>query len=95
VNDTIRIGIIGASPIGGGRASHVPAIEATPGLELTAVGARGRDSAVAAARGFGVAKAYGDTDDLLADTDIDLIAVVTSVPGHHDLILAALAAAST
>jgi len=39
-----------------------------------------------------VAKAYGDTDDLVADPDVDLVAVVTSVPGHHQLILAALAA---
>ncbi len=39
-----------------------------------------------------MAKAYGDTDDLVADPDVDLVAVVTSVPGHHQLILAALAA---
>lgn len=54
--------------------------------------ARSQHSADAAARGFGVAKAYGSTDDLIADPDIDLVAVVTSVPGHHQLILASLAA---
>lgn len=93
MTDSVRIGIIGAKPDRGwASVSHVPAIQATPGVELTAVGARGQDSADAAAQGFGVAKAYGDTDELVADPEVDLVAVVTSVPGHHDLILAALAA---
>ncbi len=93
MSDTVRIGIIGAKPDQGwASVSHIPAIAATPGLQLAAVAARSQDSADAAARGFGVAKAYGSTDDLIADPDIDLVAVVTSVPGHHDLILASLAA---
>jgi len=89
----VRIGIIGAKPRQGWASiSHVPAIEATPGVELTAVAARSQDSADSAAKGFGVAKAYGDTNDLINDPEVDLVAVVTSVAGHHDLILAALAA---
>lgn len=93
MSETIRIGIIGAAPgRGWASISHVPAIAATPGLELTAVGARSQDSADAAARGFGVGKAYGSTEDLLADPEIDLVAVVTSVSGHHDLVLGAIAA---
>ncbi len=73
MNETIRIGISGTKPDRGWASiSHVPAIEATPGLELTAVGARSQESADAAARGFGVAKAYGDTDALIADPDVDL-----------------------
>lgn len=93
MSDTVRIGVIGAKPDQGwASVSHIPAIAATPGLQLAAVAARSQDSADAAARGFGVAKAYGSTDDLIADPDIDLVAVVTSVPGHHDLILASLAA---
>lgn len=93
MGETIRIGIIGAKPDRGwASVSHVPAIRAIPGLELTAVGARGQDGADAAARGFGVVKAYGNTDDLLADPEIDLVVVATSVSGHHDLVLGAIAA---
>ncbi len=41
MNETIRIDISGTKPDRGWASiSHVPAIEATPGLELTAVGAR-------------------------------------------------------
>lgn len=93
MGETIRIGIIGAKPERGWASiSHVPAIQAVPDLELTAVGARSQDSADAAARGFGVAKAYGTTEDLLADPEIDLVAVATSVSGHHDLVLGVIAA---
>ncbi len=89
----LRVGMIGASPDGGwARESHVPAVQALPGLELAAVAGRTQRSADAAARAFGVRRAYGDAADLFRDPDIDLVTVAVTLPAHRALLLAALAA---
>ncbi len=89
----LRVGLIGANPDGGwARESHVPAIQGLPGLELAAVAGKTQQAADAAARVFGVAKAYGDTADLFGDLDIDVITIAVTLPAHHELLLAALAA---
>lgn len=90
---TVRVGLIGANPDGGwARESHVPALQALEGLELAAVAGKTQRSADAAARAFGVDKAYGDAADLFCDPDIDLVTVAVTLPAHRDLVLAAVAA---
>ncbi|MDG4821717.1 Gfo/Idh/MocA family oxidoreductase [Asanoa sp. WMMD1127] len=85
------VGLIGVNASRGwARASHVPAIQGLRGLRLAAVATRSQDSADAAARAFGVERAYGDAAALIADQTVDVVAVATSVPAHHDLITAAV-----
>ena len=89
----LRIGIIGANAERGwARESHIPAVQKLAGLELAAVASKGRTAADAAAKAFQVGKAYGDARELIEDPDIDLVTVAVTLPAHHELILAALAA---
>lgn len=93
MNRILRVGIIGANADRGwARESHVPAVQHLAGLELAAVANRDQETADAAARAFGVGKAYGCADDLLRDPDIDIVAVAVTLRGHRDLVLGALAA---
>ncbi len=87
----LRVGLIGANAsYGWGKAAHVPAIVAAPGVTLHAVASRSRDGAEAAARAFGAKFAFDDADDLLASPDVDLVAVAVRAPAHRDLVLAAI-----
>ena len=53
--DKIRVGIIGASPHRGfASIAHIPALQALPGLEITAVCTTRQESADATARHFGI-----------------------------------------
>ncbi len=90
---SLRVGIIGASAERGwAKESHVPAVQKLAGLELTAVATGSQPSADAAAKAFGAKKGYGSAKDLIADPDVDLVAVAVKVPDHRELVLAALAA---
>jgi predicted dehydrogenase len=89
----LKVGIIGVNTSGGWAAeAHVPAVQAVDGLHLAAVAAGSQAAADEAARAFGVEKAYGDGLALIADPGIDVVTVATRVPGHRDLLLAAMAA---
>lgn len=89
----LKVGIIGVNTSGGWAAeAHIPAVQAVDGLHLTAVAAGSQVAADEAAQAFGLAKAYGNGLALIADPDIDVVTVATRVPGHRDLLLAALAA---
>ncbi len=90
---TLWVGIIGANAERGwARESHVPAVQGLNGLELAAVANKGQKAADAAARAFGVEKAYGNVADLFRDPDIDLVTVAVTLPAHRELILDSLAA---
>ncbi|MGI5350909.1 Gfo/Idh/MocA family protein [Streptomyces sp. CA-250714] len=89
----IRVGIIGASPDRGWAArAHVPALEALPEYELTAVGTSRTESAEAAARQFGAAHAFTDARQLAEHPEVDLVVITVKVPAHAELVEAALAA---
>jgi predicted dehydrogenase len=89
----LRIGIIGAdTQASWAGASHIPAIQAHPGLTLTAVATRREDSARAAAEAFGAVRWYADPYALIADEEIDVVTVAVKVPAHRPLVLAALKA---
>ena len=93
VNDSrLRVGMIGLNVEGNGWAAeaHAPAVQAVRGLDLAAVATRKQESADSAAARFGIPKAYGDPLRLIADPDIDVVAVVSPVPTHRELLLAAL-----
>ena len=89
----LRVGLVGTSPHGGwARESHVPALQALPGMQLAAVAGRTQATADEASRAFGVPKAYGDFEAMCRDPAIDVITVAATLPSHRELLLPALAA---
>ena len=90
----LRVGVIGANPNRGwAKESHIPALRSLEDVQLAAVATTSRASADAAAVAFGVGAAYDDPLALIVASDIDVVSVCVRVPYHHDLVLAALAAA--
>ncbi|MEC3914745.1 Gfo/Idh/MocA family protein [Nocardia sp. CDC160] len=93
MSDTIRVGIIGASPDRGWASrAHIPALNALPDFALTAVGTSRRESAEQAARLFGAEHAFTDARELAEHPEVDLVVITVKVPAHAELIRAALAA---
>jgi predicted dehydrogenase len=86
----LRIGVLGAARIA--PSAIIKPAGASPDVQVTAVAARDRSRADAFATKHGVAKAYGDYAELLADPEID--AVYNPLPNglHGRWTLAALAA---
>jgi predicted dehydrogenase len=91
--DRIRLGLIGASVRGTWSArSHLPAVQASPYVELTAVCTTKADSAEAARRAYGARLAFDDYRAMIASPEIDAVAVVVRVPSHYAPTKAALEA---
>jgi predicted dehydrogenase len=92
----IRVGIVGATVTPGGSGwganAHVPALNALPDFELKAVCTAHEETATASAAAFGAELAFHDFEQMIAHPEIDLIAVVVRVPGHHALVMSALEA---
>jgi predicted dehydrogenase len=90
----IRVGIVGATVTRGGSGwganAHVPALHALPQYELKGVCTAHPDTARASAEAFGAELAFHNVDEMVAHPDIDLVAVVVRVPGHHELVMKAL-----
>jgi predicted dehydrogenase len=87
----IRLGVIGASARRGwARKSHLPAIGASPDVELTAVCTTRLETAEEAAQKFGAQMAFADHHEMLACPDIDAVVVVLRVPRHYQVTLDAL-----
>ena len=77
----MRVGIIGANARGGWASeSHVPATQSLDGLSLEAVATNSMETAEEAAHAFGVSKAYGDGQELIADREIDIVTVAPECP---------------
>jgi predicted dehydrogenase len=91
--DRIRLGLIGASVQGTWSArSHLPALRASPDIELTAVCTTRADSAEAARQAYGARLAFDDWRRLVASPELDAVAVVVRVPSHYAPTRAALEA---
>ncbi|WP_426977887.1 Gfo/Idh/MocA family protein [Pseudarthrobacter sp. O4] len=90
---TLGVGILGVSPARGWAATaHIPALRALPNYEIRAISAHSAESAHAAGEAFGVRAVFSDHEQLLAQRDIDVVAVTVKVPHHRELVSAALAA---
>jgi predicted dehydrogenase len=91
--DKIRLGLIGASVKGTWSArSHLPALQASSDVELTAVCTTKSDTAEAARRAWGARLAFDDYRKMIASPEIDAVAVVVRVPSHYAPTKAALEA---
>ena len=94
--DTIRLGLVGAS-VGGtwSARSHLPAVQATPTVELAAVCTTKAESAEAARQAYGARLAFDDYRKMVSSPEIDAVAVVVRVPSHYAPTKAALKRANT
>src|SRR4029077_3712864 len=91
--DKTRLGLIGASVSGTWSArSHLPALQASADVELTAVCTTRADSAEAARRAWVARLAFDDWRKMIASPEIDAVAVVVRVPSHYPPTKAALEA---
>src|SRR3954452_9857792 len=90
---TLGVGIIGVSPVRGWAATaHIPALHALANYEIRALSAHSAESARAAGEAFGVSAVFSDHEQLVAQPDIDVVAVTVKVPHHRELVTAALPA---
>ena len=93
ITHKIRLGVIGANPnVGWAPRAHLPALVASPDVELTAVCTTRPESAAASAQKYGARMAFHDYRTLLACPDIDAVAVVLRVPSHYEPTRAAIEA---
>lgn len=84
--DRIRLGIVGASPtVGWAHRSHLPAVPAAAGFELTAACTTRMETARVSARKWGARMAFDDYRKMLAHPEIDAVAVVIRVPAHYQV----------
>src|SRR5467141_612475 len=89
----LGVGIVGVSPVRGWAATaHIPALRALPNYEIRALSAHNAESARAAGEAFGVSAVFSDHEQLVAQPDIDVVAVTVKAPHHRALVSAALAA---
>jgi predicted dehydrogenase len=87
------VGVIGVSPVRGWAATaHIPALRGLPNYEIRALSAHSEETARAAGKLFGVSAVFSDHAQMVTRPDIDLVAVTVKVPGHRQLVSAALAA---
>src|SRR4051794_11858138 len=90
---TLGVGIVGVSPARGWAATaHIPALRALPNYEIRALSAHSPESARAAGEAFGVSAVFSGHEQLVAQPDVDVVAVTVKVPHHRELVTAALTA---
>jgi len=90
----IGVGIVGLSATAGWASmAHVPALAALPhAFELRALTATSAESAKAAGQKFGIARTFGDAEEMVTQDEVDLVVVSVKVPHHLELVTAALTA---
>ena len=89
--DKLGVGIIGASPNGGwGSMGHIPALQALPNFEVTAVSTTRQESANETSKRFGIPHAFTDPYELSIHPDVDIVTITVRVPEHDKLVRAAL-----
>jgi predicted dehydrogenase len=87
---TTRIGVIGCGRIAGLR--HLPALARLPEAQVVAVADEDSSRLRAAAERFGVGRRYDSHAELLADSNVDAVAVLVPATRHAEVALDALAA---
>ncbi|HEY5550585.1 MAG TPA: Gfo/Idh/MocA family oxidoreductase [Opitutaceae bacterium] len=87
---TLRVGFVGAG--GNTRAKHIPNLKAIPGVVLTAVANRSRESGSVVATEFGVARVESDWSSVVEAQDIDAVVIGTWPYLHAEVTIAALRA---
>lgn len=93
----LRVAVVGAdvNRRGFGPRAHLPAVLATPGLELAAICTAHQETAQASAKAWGAPKWYAGHEALLADPEIDLVTIAIDVRSHYPVARAAVEAGKT
>ena len=90
MGNIIHVGIVGATITEGGSGwganAHVPALNELSNYNLKAVCTAHEETAKASANKFGADLAFWNMEDMVASSDVDLIAVVVRVPWHKELV---------
>ncbi len=89
----IRVGIVGVNPHRGfASIAHIPALQALPEFEISAVCTTRQELAEAAARHFGIPLAFSNAGELARHSEVDLVTVSVKVPDHYEPVMAAIEA---
>jgi predicted dehydrogenase len=89
----IGVGIVGVHPENSWASiAHIPALQLLPEFAIAAVSHHNLALAQSAAEKFDIAKAFGTSEDLVNDPDVDLVVVSVKVTRHMELITIALEA---
>src|SRR4051794_18035734 len=75
--EPVKWGIVSTADI---NRKVIPGAQASPHVDLVGVASRDRERAESYAREWGIPRAYGSYDELLADAEIE--AVYISLPNH-------------
>jgi predicted dehydrogenase len=78
MSDKVRWGILSTAPIAQRRV--IPAMQTSEGVEIVGIASRSLDAAKTVADRFGIPKAYGSYEELVADPEIE--AVYNPLPNH-------------
>lgn len=90
MSSPLKIGIAGTGAIA--QVAHLPVLSRLKGVKVTALCDNDLPKARALATRFEVADVFDDIEDLLADTDVDAIAICTPNHLHESHAIAALTA---
>jgi predicted dehydrogenase len=91
MNDSIRVGVVGANPATSwAAAAHFPALASLDDFTVTAVATTRKATAQDAATAFGAAHAFTSAAELAACPDVDLVVVSVKSSGHAPAVRAAL-----
>src|SRR5271157_74011 len=80
--NTVRVGVVGAGFIG---RIHVEALRRLGFVDVVAISENGQTKADAAAAELHITKAYGNSEDLLTDKEIDAVHIATLNNLHYPL----------
>ena len=88
------VGIVGVEPCRSWAArGHIPALRAlTETYDIIGVANTSRPSAEAAAAATGLPRAFADVAELVAAPEVDIVTVAVKVPGHLEIVKAAIGA---
>ncbi len=90
MNETIRIGVVGAGAIA--QLAHLPVLAKMRGTKLVAICDNDRPKARALAERFDIGDTVTDIEDLLEIDDLDAVVIATPNHLHEPHVLSALAA---
>lgn len=90
ISNKLRVGVVGANLDSWAAKSHLPAIQASPEIDLAAVCTTRMESAMEAAEKFGASIAFENHQDMLAQDTVDAVAVSIRAPKHYDVTMDAL-----
>jgi dihydrodiol dehydrogenase / D-xylose 1-dehydrogenase (NADP) len=86
---TIKWGILGP---GGIAQQFTRDLKFAEHAEAVAVGSRSKEKAEAFAKEFGIARSYGSYEELVADSEVDIVYVATPHPYHREHVMLCLRA---